>query len=133
MRTTNYRNTFISVADSCKKTVGTVPPQKTPPTIAQRKYAIISEHPYQYTSDEILLEIHRQRSGGEVDITTYNNTSQACFRCSPLAKTYGWGFHFNDDWKVAIYGVESEEYQRLLRESEAGSGLKERRAFSVKR
>jgi hypothetical protein len=127
MKTTNYNNTFIAVAESGKKTVGTIPPQKTPPTIAQLSYDIISQNPYQYTSDEILLAIYRQRHG-DVSMQDYNRKNQACLRCSPLAKTYGWGFHFAEDWKVAIYGVESAEYQRLLNDT----GIKQRRAFSSK-
>lgn len=127
MRTTNYNNTFIAIAESCKKSIGTVPPQKTPPTVAQLSYDMISKNPYQYTSDEILLSLHQQRNSSLI-LQDYYRKNQACLRCSPLAKTYGWGFHFDEDWKVAIYGVESQEYQRLL----ADAGIKQRRAFSSK-
>jgi hypothetical protein len=127
MRTTNYNNTFIAVAESCKKVIGTIPPQKIPPTVAQLTYDTIIENPYKYTSDEILLNISRQRNG-DVTLQEYNRKSQACLRCSPLSQTYGWGFHFDDDWKVAIYGMESQEYHRLLNDT----GIKQRRAFSTR-
>jgi hypothetical protein len=127
MRTTNYNNTLIAVAESCKKTEGTIPPSKTPPTVAQLTYDLISKNPYQYTSDEILLAIYRERHG-DFSMQEYNRKNQACFRCSPLAKNYGWGFHFNSEWKVAIYGMESEQYNHLLSDTE----VTQRRAFSSK-
>ncbi|MGS2718024.1 DUF6157 family protein [Eionea flava] len=128
MRTTNYHNTFVAVAENCRKMVGTVPPKKTPPTVAQLTFDIVSQNPYQYSSDEILLQVHRQRND-DFSLEDYQRKSQACFRCSPLSKTYGWGFHFNGDWKVAIYGMESQEYHRLLHDT----NIKQRRAFSSKK
>ncbi len=38
----------------------------------------------------------------------------ACFRASPLVKNYGWGIHYNDQGKIAIYDVKSEIYNQLL-------------------
>lgn len=125
MRTTNYHNTFISVAESCQKTQGTIPPHKNPPTVAQLTYEALSNNPYRYTSDELLLMIHRQRNA-DFTLHDYQRKSQACLRCSALSKTYGWGFHFNDDWKVAIYSMESDEYYRLLNDP----SLQQSRAFS---
>ncbi len=39
---------------------------------------------------------------------------QPCFRASPLTKRYGWGVHANAEGKIAIFGVDSAEYQALL-------------------
>jgi hypothetical protein len=128
MRNTNYNNTFIAVAEDCKKSTGTIPPKKTPPTVAQLTYDIISQNPYKYTSNEILLEIHRQRNEGAT-LQDYSRNRQACFRCSPLSKTYGWGFHFDTHWKVAIYCLASQQYQQFLNDS----GVKQKTAFSSKR
>ena len=127
MKTSNYHNTFIPVAETCKKNIGTIPPAKEPATVAELTYNIISKNPYQYTSDEIQLAIHRQRNGDDT-LQNFNRKSQACFRCSPLSQTYGWGFHFDDDWKVAIYGMETQEYHRLL----SDGSIKQRRAYSSK-
>jgi deazaflavin-dependent oxidoreductase (nitroreductase family) len=38
----------------------------------------------------------------------------SCFRASPLTKKYGWGIYSNEEGKIAMYGVESEEYQRFV-------------------
>jgi hypothetical protein len=37
-------------------------------------------------------------------------------RVSPLAKRYGWGIHNDADGKVALVGVDSSEYQRLMKD-----------------
>jgi hypothetical protein len=39
---------------------------------------------------------------------------QPCFRASPLTKTYGFGIHCDKNGKVALYGMETEEYQSFL-------------------
>ncbi len=128
MKSTNYYNTFISVAEECKRETGTIPTQKSPPTVASLKYELISINPYKYTSDEILFEIYSQRIRTS-KITDFDTEKQACFRCSPLAKSYGWGFHFDVDGRVALYGMESVEYQQFLDDGD----LKHKAAFSTKR
>jgi hypothetical protein len=42
---------------------------------------------------------------------------QPCFRASPLTKTYGWGIHSDHQGKVALYGMESTEYQKFLKDN----------------
>ena len=37
----------------------------------------------------------------------------ACMRTSPLARSYGWGLHFNAEGKVALVAMESAAYKRL--------------------
>jgi len=39
---------------------------------------------------------------------------QPCFRASPLTKTYRFGIHCDNNGKVALYGMETEEYQKFL-------------------
>lgn len=115
MKSTNYTNTFIAVAPDSKKPAGTIPPEKTPPTVARLQYDLLSQNPYQYTSDEALLKIHCQRKG-RTDMQEFFAKSQPCFRCSPLTKTYGWGIHCNAEGKMALCGLESQEYQQFLQD-----------------
>ena len=42
---------------------------------------------------------------------------QACMRSSPLTKRYGWGVHCNHEGKIAIFGPETEAYQKFLSDS----------------
>lgn len=39
---------------------------------------------------------------------------KACFRASALVKKYGWGIHYDDEGKLAIYDVNSEGYEQFL-------------------
>jgi hypothetical protein len=122
MHTTNYANTFIEVAEDCKARVGTVPPEKTERTIAQIQYDLISQHPYKFTSDDMIFMAHAEKKQiGPEDLeaarAAFFSKGQACLRASPLGKTYGWGVHANAESKVAIYAQGSEEYQVFARDA----------------
>ena len=41
---------------------------------------------------------------------------QPCLRSSALAKRYGWGFHFDDEGRVAMVATESSEYAEFLKD-----------------
>lgn len=43
----------------------------------------------------------------------YFSRPRACLRASPLAKSFGWGLHFDADGRITLHAVESEEYARL--------------------
>lgn len=119
IHSTNYKNVFIEIADDCPVSAAVSPQQKTPKTVAEMQYEMISKNPYKYTSDDVIFETFALKN----DITDnekpaarnqFFSKGQACFRSSPLAKRYGFGFHHNSDGTVAIYPVESAEYQRFL-------------------
>lgn len=122
MHTTNYANTFIEVSEDCKAQVGTVPPEKTERTIAQIQYDLISQHPYKFTSDDVIFMAHVEKkqidSEDFEDVrTAFFSKGQACLRASPLGKTYGWGVHANADSKVAIFAHGSKEYQTFAQDA----------------
>ena len=118
--TTNYYNTFISVADDCPISIGSIPPLKqTSKSIANQQFDLINTYPYKYTSDEVLFKIFVERNEldqNEIDEgkIQFFSKGQACLRASPLTKRYGWGVHFDKEGKIAIYGQDSEEYQQFL-------------------
>lgn len=117
MHSTNYANTFIEIAEDCKTEIGKIPPEKQEKTVARMHYEMISEHPYQYTSDEVIFAIYAARNGiGAAELedkkAEFFSKGQPCLRSSPLGKTYGWGIHYNDESKMAIYPVESVDYAR---------------------
>ncbi|MFP3836102.1 DUF6157 family protein, partial [Chryseobacterium sp. SIMBA_028] len=39
---------------------------------------------------------------------------QPCLRTSPLSKRYGFGIHHDSEGKVALFPVESKDYQTFL-------------------
>ena len=119
--TTNYFDTFIEVAEDTRADHGTVPPSKDSKTVAEMQYAMIFKHPYKFTSDDVLFQVFADRN----DLTKseyksareqFFSKGQACFRASPLTKTYGFGVHSDNKGKVAIYGVESAEYQKFVKD-----------------
>lgn len=120
MKTTNYQDTFIEVADDCPVQTAQVPPQKgDEKTIANMQYEILIGHPYEYTSDDVIFTVyairnHIPKDALDAEREKFFSKGQACMRCSPLAKRYGWGVHSDASSKIAIYAIESDEYKKLV-------------------
>ena len=119
VKTTNYIDTFIKIADDCPVLLAEVPPLKNGrKTIAGMQYEMMTENPYEYTSDDVIFTIYAckndiiQKELGR-ERKKFFSKGQACFRSSPLPKRYGWGVHSNSEGKIAIYAMESEEYRKL--------------------
>lgn len=116
IHTTNYYDTFIEVAEDTKARNGTEPVSKgDKKTVASMQYEILAHNPYKFTSDDLLFQVFAERS----DLTEaeykqgraqFFSKGQACLRCSPLTKTYGFGIHADNNGKIAIYGMETEQY-----------------------
>lgn len=120
MNSTNYFNTFIEIAEDCSATKGEIPPVKgDKKSIATLQFEMLSEHPYEFTSDDVLFTVFALKNeippaDWVAHRELYFAKGQPCFRASPLTKTYGWGIHSNAEGKIAMYGVESEAYQRFV-------------------
>ena len=117
--TTNYKNTFIEVAEDCPVSMAQIPPEKNVKTLANLQYEMISKNPYRYSSDDIIFECHSIKNDiSESEKTEERNRffskGQACLRASPLAKRYGFGIHHDQGGRVALYPMESEDYQKFL-------------------
>lgn len=122
IHTTNYFDTFIEVADDTKAEIGSKPPAKDRKTVAEMQYELIAKNPYKYTSDDILFQVYADRN----DLTkaeykqareAFFSKGQPCFRTSPLTKTYGFGVHSDGNGKIALYGMETNEYRNFLADS----------------
>lgn len=125
--TTNYFTTFISVAEDCPVLNAETPPTKEPKSVAQIEYEMLIEHPYKYTSDDVVYAASGERKG--ISREEFFSKGQPCLRASPLTKRYGWGVHSDQDGKVAIYPVGSSEYRRFA----ADTTLKQHKAMRSKR
>lgn len=113
MHTTNYFNTFIAIAPDSKVTEGQEPGERA--LTARRMFEMIQGHPYRYTSDDVIYAAHVAAKGPEaLSREAFFSKGQACLRASTLAKTLGWGIHFDAEGRVALYGAESVEYRRFL-------------------
>lgn len=119
MHTTNYYNTFIELAEDCPVQQAEVPPQKgEDKTVALLQWEMILNHPYRYTSDEVIFHVYAVKNGLEHHLDAarqdFFSKGQACLRASQLPKRYGWGIHHNAEGKVALYPVDAADYQRLM-------------------
>lgn len=127
-----YKNTLILVSEDSTADSPVIPkPKNGKPTVASIEYDIISRHPYQYTQEEVQFKTYLIKNQLETDDLEelsklreqFFSKSRACFRASPLVKQYGWGIHYDEEGKVALYGVNSEDYNRL-RDAEHVNKLK---------
>jgi len=120
----SYKNTLITISEDSKVTSAKVPVAKNDkPTIASIEYDLIKSSPYIYTQDDIQFKTYLNKNQiEEVNVDElreqFFSKPKACFRASPLVKNYGWGIHYDDEGKVAIYDVESETYQQLFEQDE---------------
>ncbi|BBH23193.1 hypothetical protein Back11_45380 [Paenibacillus baekrokdamisoli] len=120
----NYYDTFITVSTDCPVDRGIVPPDKksgrTKPSI---EFELVSKHPYTYTQEDVLFEVHVRHKGIPEEELAAKGTQvrdeffqkpMACLRASMLPKKYGWGIHFNAEGKLALVPVESADYQHFI-------------------
>jgi hypothetical protein len=111
MKTTNYVNTFIEIAEDSTAIDGMPPESKEPKTAAQIEYEMLISNPYKYTSDDVLYESNGSRRG--ISREDFFSKSQPCFRASALGKRYGWGIHSDNEGKIAIYAIGTSQYSKL--------------------
>ena len=122
MHTTNYKNTFIEVADDCPASGGQIPPIKVNgKTVANIQFDILQKNPYKYTSDDILFQVFTLRNDlAKSEMVkareVFFSKGQPCFRTSPLTKRYGWGIHNDKDSKIALVGSETDQYKKFSKD-----------------
>ena len=135
IHTTNYENTFIEIAEDCPVDMAEIPPMRgNKKSVANMQFEILKDNPYKYTSDDVLFQIFAERrdfmeNEYPQERETFFSKGQPCFRTSPLAKRYGFGIHSNDKGKIAMFGVETEQYARFV----ADSSIKKVKAMRSKR
>jgi|SRR5690606_14939593 len=117
MHTTNFKNTFIEAAEDCPVFESEIPKMRTEnKSVALLQFEMISQNPYKFTSDEVLFTIHALRNNlnpNQEEKEKFFSKGQACFRASPLTKRYGWGIHFDENGKMALYNLDSPEYRKF--------------------
>lgn len=119
VHSTNYFETFIEVAEDTKADRGTRPPSKDKKTAAEMQYGLLANNPYKFTSDDIFFQVYAERN--DLAKSEYKQAREAffskgqpCFRASPLTKTYGFGVHSDSEGRVALFGMETETYQKYI-------------------
>lgn len=122
----NPVNQFIEIAPDSPTWTSIVPQDKTEKrTIASIEYELLSANPYCYTLDELQFAVNALRNQISEDELQAQRRAlwdaffakpHACMRASALTKKYGWGVHYDEQGKIALYVVESKEYQRFVKD-----------------
>lgn len=120
---TDYSGCLIAVADDSPVTRSVIPAaHRSRKTAAVLQYEMLAAHPYVFTQEDLLFASWLQGQ----DIPTDSDAEvarlrgeffakpQACLRASPLPKKYGWGLRFDDQGRVALCPMESQEYRDLI-------------------
>ncbi|WP_408010296.1 DUF6157 family protein [Pseudalkalibacillus sp. A8] len=117
----SYKNTFITISEDSGVSAGTVPASRSgKPTIASIEYDLIKNNPYRYTQEDVQFKTYliknQIESGKNLDELReqFFSKPKACLRASPLVKKYGWGIHYDEEGKVALVDVTSNEYAQFL-------------------
>lgn len=134
------QDTFIQVAADCPVTQGVIPTARgahKPVHVLQ--YELLDAHPYQYTHEDLLFEVHvrhkrippdeRNSRGPEIRAELLAKP-HPCLRASLLPKKYGWGIHYDGEGRIALVPMESEAYRRF---TEEGAAIKLVKALRSKR
>lgn len=134
MKTTNYYNVFIEVAEDCPTDVAEPPPERKQKTKVRAQFETISNHPYEFTSDDVIFAVYAERKEipedqREAEREQFFSKGRACLRSSSLGKRYGWGIHSDGEGKVALYPVESNKYDSFAN----NPGIKHLRAMRSSR
>jgi hypothetical protein len=117
---------FIEIAPDSPTQTAIIPRDKSAKrSIACIEYELLSSKPYGYTLAELKFAthvLHKQIPSAEVKAhrqplwDEYFAKPYACMRASPLTKLYGWGAHYDENGKIALYAVESEEYRHFVKD-----------------
>jgi hypothetical protein len=111
----------VLVAPDCPVTAAVVPVAKgSAPPVATIQHECLTSLPYQLTLEDLIFEVYVRRAGlsrkearsrdAEIRAELFAKP-QACMRASPLPKRYGWGVHYDEGGRLALYAMESEEYR----------------------
>lgn len=120
----SYKNTLITISEDSKVSSAKVPVIKNEkPTIAYIEHDLINNNPYKFTQEDVQFKTYLIKNQMEAENAAelqeqFFSKSKACFRASPLVKNYGWGIHYNNQGKIAIYDVNSEMYNQLLKQDD---------------
>lgn len=119
-----YSETFITVAPDSSVITGIVPvPKRAKIPAHVIQYELLTEKPYHYTHDDLVYEVYVRQQGysageladrGDEIRAQLLSKGHPCMRASALTKQYGWGAHYDQAGRIALYAVDSDEYRRFV-------------------
>lgn len=118
-------DTFVQVSQDCPVTESVVPTSKknAKPPIHMIQFELLSASPYRYTMEDLIYEVHIrhkeipaeqvEQHGDRIRAELFQK-SHPCMRASMLPKKFGWGVHYDSEGKLALYGMETEQYRKYV-------------------
>lgn len=139
MESVDYFRTFVTVAPDSEASATQPRLRAGRATIASATWELLHEHEYELTSGDVIFTVWADRQGipeNERDTARreYFAKDRPCLRASDLGKKFGWGIHADEDGRLALYPVDSEEYAMLAGGTAPdGTDVKVLRAMRSKR
>lgn len=127
-----YTNTFIVMSEDCPIEKGERPAERAKKTKAEIEYEMLSDAPYHYDQDALNYAVHvaqKTQTGDEpLAKDEFFGSGKPCLRASALVKRYGWGAHYDDAGRIAIYPAGGEEYAQFAASQKVLKGMRSKRA-----
>ncbi len=128
----SYKNTFIQVSPDCPAEQSEVPPvraAKKPQHVIQ--YELLTEQPYTFDHESLTFEVYVRHKELLDQLPArrdelwheLHQKGHPCMRASSLTKRYGWGAHYDEQGRIAIYPMESEAYRDFVEQASEGITL----------
>ena len=134
----SYKETFITIASDCPVDKSEIPVSnraKKPLHIIQ--YELLTENPYKFDHQELVFKVYVIKEELEIKSETERkeiwdklfSKGHPCLRASALTKRYGFGAHYDKNGKIALYPMESKEYQNFINDKSIKklAGMKNKR------
>lgn len=120
----SYTNTFIKVADDCPVDKSEIPvSKKDKKPLHLIQYELLKENPYSFDHEGLIYEVfikHKEfpeevveKDSEKIKAELFSK-SHPCLRASALTKRYGFGAHYDDKGRIALYPMESKEYKAFI-------------------
>ncbi|OAI47973.1 hypothetical protein AYO44_08265 [Planctomycetaceae bacterium SCGC AG-212-F19] len=116
-------NTFVLVAPDCPVKAAVVPVPRGPISpVHVIQYELLTAKPYKFTLEDLIYQTHIRRAGlSSAEVKKRDKAiraelfskTHACMRASALPKRYGWGVHYDERGRLALFPIESAEYRRF--------------------
>lgn len=115
---------MVKVAEDCPISRSEIPQirnGKIP--IHVHQYELLTKYPYKLNHEELIFETYLIQNKLPEDLSdalaesirkNLFSKGHPCMRASALTKRYGFGAHYDEDGKIALFPMESEAYQAFL-------------------
>lgn len=136
----SYKNAFVKVSEDCPVVAAEIPVAKNGKKTAHLiQYELLTEHPYTYDHEELIYEVYVRQKDIPAAILKKDkpkiwaelfSKGHPCMRASALVKRYGFGAHYNEAGKIAVFPMESKDYKAFLKNKEITllPGMRSKRA-----